>query len=471
MYWHKKSACWLFFLCHALAAAGQMGTGLIFDHQSYESQQRISPSLKFSAVQLPAYSMRRYCPVAGSQGSIGSCVGWATGYAAYTISLAVRNNITDRTTITQMAKSALYIYNQIKIGPCAEGSYMHHAVQLLQTQGVCDFRDFNPPVCDILPSAAQRSLATANRISEFYTLFDHNARADNKIIATIESLQAQKPVIVGMDLTPSFYTIGSAGLWSPMLSEPSRGGHAMCVVGYDDRSRRFEILNSWGTGFGNDGFLYVSYEDYARLCMNAYSISLAPAAAGLEGGFYLNKLAGFDNAGGYVFEKLVGRWNGRYYELGPGAVQRGDYFKVMAGNLRADTYLYIFSLKPDGSSELLFPTSGSGGRGGLRDAPVIPSGGNYVEIPADPTGAFMADMSGVDHLVCLFSRQRLDDIDALQLQLQAGRGDVYDRLRAVLGSRLLPAGDISYAGAEMRFSSTTRSTAYVVPLILKVTVN
>lgn len=456
----------------------QMATGLIFDDDAYEAEQRISPSLKFTDTYRSSYSLRKYCPDAGNQGNMGSCVGWASGYAAHTISLAIRDNITDRTTITRMARSALYIYNQIRMGGCGDGSQIPTAMNLLKSRGVCSFSDFNPASCGILPTDTHHRLASAGRIREYFTLFQVNATRDQKIVATINSLDANRPVVIGMMLTPSFDRIGSTGLWRPLSTEPYTGGHAMCVVGYDNINRRFEILNSWGPSFGDNGFVYVSYDDYGKYCKYGYQMLLAAAPAPapvvtttLHGGFYLNRLTGFDDSGGYVFEKLAGRWNGRYYEITPGTIRTGDYFKIMAVNLQANSYLYIFSIKPNGGSELLFPTTSSGSRGAVRDAPVIISGSNYVEIPADPSKAIMADMAGVDHLVCLFSKQRLDNIDELMRQVEQRSGDVYERLRGVLGGRMIPASDINYVGSQINFSTTTRSAGYVVPVVLKVSVN
>lgn len=44
---------------------------------------------------------------------------------------------------------------------------------------------------------------------------------------------------------------------------PSAGGHAMLVVGYDRPAEYFIVKNSWGTGYGQSGYLYLSY-DYIR---------------------------------------------------------------------------------------------------------------------------------------------------------------------------------------------------------------
>lgn len=37
-------------------------------------------------------------------------------------------------------------------------------------------------------------------------------------------------------------------------------GHAMVIVGYDDEKKVFELRNSWGTGWGNEGYIYMPYE-------------------------------------------------------------------------------------------------------------------------------------------------------------------------------------------------------------------
>ena len=51
-------------------------------------------------------------------------------------------------------------------------------------------------------------------------------------------------------------------------------GHAVVIVGYDDTLKRFEIRNSWGSSWGNNGYCYMTY-DMAKKCIwfdDAYAV-------------------------------------------------------------------------------------------------------------------------------------------------------------------------------------------------------
>ena len=37
------------------------------------------------------------------------------------------------------------------------------------------------------------------------------------------------------------------------------GGHAVLATGYDDSQQRFLVRNSWGTGWGKDGYFTIPY--------------------------------------------------------------------------------------------------------------------------------------------------------------------------------------------------------------------
>ncbi len=53
------------------------------------------------------------------------------------------------------------------------------------------------------------------------------------------------------------------------------GGHAMCVIGYDDRKEggAFQIMNSWGQDWGNNGVAWVLYKDFKHFVREAYGLN------------------------------------------------------------------------------------------------------------------------------------------------------------------------------------------------------
>lgn len=43
------------------------------------------------------------------------------------------------------------------------------------------------------------------------------------------------------------------------------GGHATCLIGYDDNKEAFLLRNSWGTSFGNKGYVWFPYKDFNQI--------------------------------------------------------------------------------------------------------------------------------------------------------------------------------------------------------------
>lgn len=67
------------------------------------------------------------------------------------------------------------------------------------------------------------------------------------------------PVVIGISIYDSFYNERNGIVPMPSFNDEYLGGHAMLVVGYDDRAQRYTVLNSWGNTWGDDGFCYIPY--------------------------------------------------------------------------------------------------------------------------------------------------------------------------------------------------------------------
>jgi len=70
------------------------------------------------------------------------------------------------------------------------------------------------------------------------------------------------PFVFGFSVYESFESpqIAKSGIVPmPASSEKQLGGHAVIAVGYDDKSQRFIVRNSWGKGWGMGGYFTLPY--------------------------------------------------------------------------------------------------------------------------------------------------------------------------------------------------------------------
>lgn len=80
-------------------------------------------------------------------------------------------------------------------------------------------------------------------------------------VTTIEGLkQALMSNGVAMVCFPVYKA--RPNFWHAEVGEQATGGHAVCVVGYDDNKKTFTIRNSWGTTWNGNGYVEWPYSDF-----------------------------------------------------------------------------------------------------------------------------------------------------------------------------------------------------------------
>ena len=237
---------------------------------------------------LPAKaSLLQYCPEVKNQGGYSTSTVWASVYAARTIAEAVKFGWTEKEKITKEAFSPLFVYAQIKKdddADCERGTHIHEALKSMTETGVVKFKDFDH-LCASNSDIDKTLLESAkqHRLDSYSTLFNLGEKdADKKVRAVKKSLSENRPVIIAMWLDkPTFFKTKSLLDLSTLdasfpLKSKSRGEgyHAMCVVGYDDDmyGGAFQIMNSWGTDWGEEGFFWVKYDDFARTVDQAFEL-------------------------------------------------------------------------------------------------------------------------------------------------------------------------------------------------------
>ena len=208
---------------------------------------------KFTIAKLPtSVDMRLTCSAIEDQGNLGSCTGNAIAGA---IELVYRK------TRRMLDVSRLFIYYEERVleGTVGYdvGAYIRDGLKVVNKKGA-PLENVWPYVESqfaIQPNSAAYTDAAKRKVTAYQRCTDFNA--------VKAALAAGNPVVVGFDVYESFETIQVArtGMmpYPNVAREQLLGGHAVCLVGYNDTTQRFIARNSWGTGWGDRGYFYMPY--------------------------------------------------------------------------------------------------------------------------------------------------------------------------------------------------------------------
>jgi hypothetical protein len=297
-------------------------------------------------------SLLRFAPDRQNQGKQGSCVAWSSVYAARTIVEAASTGQSGNST----AYSPAFVYNQIGLEGC-QGAYIQNAMEFMTNKGVVPFSAFpyDDNDCSRQPSSSMTSSAAQNRMHGFTRLTDGAGVEGINVRAVKEHLAKDAPVVIGMMVGGSFMQdMMGKELWTPTNEDRSQmgfGGHAMCVIGYDDRKQAFQIMNSWGPDWGVNGVAWVRYADFKEFVREAYGVDPMPkrgAAVNVVFEAAIGLVKNDDKQ--YIPLKLKGD---NVFET-VGKVAPGTKFKMEIKN-STECNIYIFGQETDGSSYTLFP--------------------------------------------------------------------------------------------------------------------
>jgi len=192
-----------------------------------------------------------------NQGRAGSCAGCAASHAVY---ILLNKADLKRLPSLRFMPSYLYIYYKTRElqGTVDEdsGSQLRNTMKVL-SEGVCqlarhDYGDRwrTPPSRDAEEHAGYRI--------HRYERLKHEPYLEENIRKT---LSVEKlPIIIGTRLykEPMGYAGVTGDMRLPTGDDTYLGGHAMVITGYS--GDKFQLLNSWGSSWGNSGYFWVPKE-------------------------------------------------------------------------------------------------------------------------------------------------------------------------------------------------------------------
>jgi Papain family cysteine protease len=222
--------------------------------ETLEELQNLPNPPEFRDVLPARIDLSATVPPPGDQGPTGSCASWATTYGAGSqagrrAGLGPSLRLAPSFTYNRLARDAL----------CVAGSRASATLDMLRDVGALPLQEyvFDGGWCGRLPTEAELQRAAKYRIKG-WSQFD--ARVVEKVKA---QLARGVPVIFDMRPTAQFMQFKGDGVLD-IPGVMNGFGHSMLAVGYDDARQAFRIQNSWGRGFGDGGYAWLSYEFWSR---------------------------------------------------------------------------------------------------------------------------------------------------------------------------------------------------------------
>ncbi|MEO6734224.1 MAG: C1 family peptidase [Ferruginibacter sp.] len=470
---HKSIFLFTIFLPISIFCYSQnLSRGLDYEEEAYASVPKKAKLTRSLDEVPPVASLKKYSPLPGDQGQFGTCTAWSSAYCGRTIVEAINKGWTNQQTITSNAFSPAFLFRLLRPDDanCVGGSGLLSAMQSLKVKGNVFYKEVADK-CVATISASQLTSASNNKVKDYMRIFESKSPGKEKIQAVKKAIAERKPVIIGMICPPSFNN--AKDVWTP-TEQPNSvlyGGHAMCVVGYDDTKGggSFEIQNSWGTRWGNQGYIWIKYETFANFVNYAYEFidlpEVKPATADLSGEIKLmlstNLLMPVNlqtaDRGLIVVSSQTKAVPGplTIYKT-TNAYTTGTRFRIYISN-NQPAYVYAISADLTNAVTKIFPYE-EGISAALTDKR------NDVAIPDEQHFIEFDDKPGKDFLCVLYCREALD-INTIVSNISAQQGSFSERVFKVLGDKLADPKNILFSKTKIAFEGFSGGKNIVAMLV------
>ncbi|MGH9664281.1 MAG: C1 family peptidase [Bryobacteraceae bacterium] len=202
----------------------------------------------------PKVDLRPACPPVYEQGDLGSCT-------ANAIAGAIQFDQLKQKLPDPFVPSRLFVYYNERVieGTVDQdsGAMLRDGIKAIASEGVCPETQWRYAIDKFAAKPSDDCYKTA---------LQHKALRYSRVVQTLSQMKGclagGYPFTIGFTVYDSFEsdTVAKTGVAPmPAPKESALGGHAVLVAGYDDKSQRFTVRNSWGPGWGLQGYFTIPY--------------------------------------------------------------------------------------------------------------------------------------------------------------------------------------------------------------------
>lgn len=246
-------------------------SGLIPD--PFELYQSIPPFRpEQTSSDLPgSYDFTNDFPPPSDQGIYKDNVGYTVGYGLISYLESKKKGIKNLSTVApssangqKVLYSPNFIYNQLNSGKDQAVSLLD-ALVLAESRGSVTLEQMNEssssfrtrPKADIVEAGRKA------RLRRIYRIEPHD-------LSTIKlALIEKRPVLISYLVYENFRDPKQDSVFELGTGE-ILGAQSLVILGFNDKKRAFKVWNSWGPTWGDQGYLWVSYDTFPKYTKSVY---------------------------------------------------------------------------------------------------------------------------------------------------------------------------------------------------------